>query len=666
MYSLNSPAHKVNFLQRIKNFFGIAVGSEDYESAITSDIYKHIVAEVPLLISAKDRAGKYTMANQSFCDLLGMPAELIIGKNDIEIGLFLNPDQIINADLQVFETGQKKHIPLEPYTDRYGTLFWFKTTKSPLFNEKGEFNEILIVSTDITERLDKEQRLSKSELRYKSIFENNYSGIIVVDQDLNIINKNKAFNKLIEIDQRLLNKDDLKKYLFEEDRNDLIDLMVGLVSRNYEYFDLNLVLNTKGGNKVDTICFVRGLYDEHEGFNEAVVTFQDITKEIRNLKELEESEKRFRVIVENASEALMLLDFDSKLYIDTNKSAEILFGYEHNELLDQHLGELSPINQANGRNSKELAGDYMQQALKGKNVVYEWIARRKDGKLIPCEVRLVRLPFKNRSIIRTSVVDITERKKAEHLLTLEKQKIQEANNELVDVNHRLENQTNQLQEFAYIASHNLRSPAGNIRALLDFYQSDPTAENFNLLLTKLDVVSIDLMDTINDLAEVVKIKNEISQEIVSVSLQKVIDKTKDSLSEVFKAKKAKVIVNLEQLQTILASKTYVESIILNLMSNALKYSKEDIAPIIKISAELNGDWLEIIFKDNGLGINLNKFGNKIFGLRKTFHRKKDSRGLGLFITRAQVEAMGGSISVESEPLKGCTFIIKLPKKIIDD
>jgi signal transduction histidine kinase len=303
----------------------------------------------------------------------------------------------------------------------------------------------------------------------------------------------------------------------------------------------------------------------------------------------------------------------------------------------------------------------MQKAVAGENVVYEWIIRRKDGRLVPCEVRLVKLPYNDRTIIRTSIIDITERKKAEHLLNLEKRKLQESNKELIQLNYQLEQQTNQLQEFAYISSHNLRSPAGNIRALLDFYNSDPSEENLSLFLDKMDIVSDDLMDTINDLAEVVKIKNEVAKEVGTLNLKKLIDKAIDSLSEKIKQKKAEINLDLGDVQTIEASKPYMDSILLNLMSNAIKYSKDDIPPKISITAKKKNGEFELTFRDNGLGIDLTKFGSKIFGLRKTFHRHKDSRGVGLFITKAQLEAMKGTIALESTPNVGSTFRITIPQ-----
>ncbi|NNJ56707.1 MAG: PAS domain S-box protein [Bacteroidia bacterium] len=661
MYSINSPVKKRSWIDRIKNLFASSGVSSNSNIAVEDFGYKNIIEKLPLLICVKNKEGQYQMVNQAFVDLVGKDRDEILGKDDAELGLFLNPEQIMVADQLVFDSSQKKYIPLEPFTDRYGALYWFQTTKFPLLDESGAVKELLIISSDITQKIEVEQRLSKSELRYKSIFENNYSGIIVVDNELNIHNKNKAFNKLVESSQKTLNRDDLKKYISSEDRTDLIDLMMGMVSRNYESFDLNLELNLKSGNKVDTICFVRGLYDESGNFTEAVVTFQDITKENKNLKALEESENRFRIIVENATEALLLLDFENRCYIDANKNAEGMFGYTKEELLSLKLGDLSPLNQASGENSANLSAQYMQQAIDGENVVYEWIVRRKDGKLIPCEVRLVKLPYEDKTIVRTSVIDITERKRNERLLNLEKQKLQNTNNELVDLNHKLEDQTQQLQEFAYISSHNLRSPAGNIRALLDFYNSDPTKENFDLFLDKLDVVSVDLMETINDLADVVKIKNEVSKEVSVLSLSKIVDKIKDSLSEKIKSKNAIIRTDFKKEDKIKASKTYMESIFLNLISNALKYSKDEVPPEIDVSSKIVDSNLVLTFKDNGLGIDLTKFGGKVFGLRKTFHRNKDSRGVGLFITKAQVEAMGGTIDIESEPNVGTTFVIKIPK-----
>jgi|TARA_B110000902_G_scaffold86885_1_gene103210 PAS domain S-box-containing protein len=663
MYSLDSSESKKSWRVKLATMI-LSDLPKKTQQPFGEFNYEWIVHNLAQLVYVKDTVGKYCMVNQAFCDLTGYTMDQILGKNDLDLGLFLNSEQIMIADKEVVNSAQKKYIPLEPFTDRSGSLYWFKTSKTPIKDELGNVSQILIVSSDITKRIEVEQRLYASELRYKSIFENNYSGIILVNEHLDILYKNLAFNKLLNSAETALAKDDLKKYISEEDQYDLIDLMAGLVSRNYEYFDLALNMKVGSDEVVNTVCFVRGLYDDDSVFTEAVVTFQNISDDLRIRLALEESEKRFKVIVESAVEALMLLDYDAQKYIDVNKSAVELFGYSRKELLSLKLGELSPLLQSDGDYSTNAATDLMEKCISGENVVYEWTVKRKDNKLIPCEVRLVKLPFEGNRIVRVSAIDISERKRSERMLNLDKQKLEDKNEELISLNQALENQTNQLQEFAYISSHNLRSPAGNIRALLDFYHNDPNEENFKIVLEKLDVVSEDLLDTINDLADVVKIKNEISQDFRAINLAKLIEKANVSLSQEILDKKATIEVQLNGISFIKASKTYMDSIILNLLSNALKYSQKKVPPRIHISAAHDETCLILKVEDNGLGIDMELYGSKLFGLRKTFHKNKDSRGVGLFITKAQVEAMQGTIYADSEPGKGATFYIRLPKKMI--
>jgi PAS domain S-box-containing protein len=663
MYSLDSSESKKTWRVKLAQMI-LGESSKNSQQPFGEFNYEGVVHNLSQLVYVKDVFGMYRMVNQAFCDLTGYTKDQILGKNDLELGLFLNSEQIMSADKDVVNSAHKKYIPLEPFTDKYGSLYWFKTNKIPIKDELGKVVQVLIISSDITKRIEVEQRLYASELRYKSIFENNYSGIILVNEHLDILYKNLAFNKLLDSLETDLAEDDLKKYISEEDQYDLVDLMAGLVSRNYEYFDLALNMNVNSDDVVNTVCFVRGLYDDDSVFTEAVVTFQDISDDLKIRLELEESEKRFKIIVESAVEALMLLDYDAQKYIDVNKSAVELFGYTRKELLNLKLGELSPLLQSDGEYSLNASTDLMEKCISGENVVYEWTVKRKDNKLIPCEVRLVKLPFEGNRIVRVSAIDITERKKAERLVNLEKQKLESTNTRLLNLNDTLEMQTKQLQEFAYISSHNLRSPAGNIRALLDFYNNEPSEENLILLLEKLDVVSVDLLDTINDLADVVKIKNEISKDFRAINLAKLIEKANDSLSQEILDKTATIEVQLNGISSIKASKAYMDSIILNLLSNALKYAHKERKPNIQFTANQDKEYFTLSVEDNGLGIDLKKHGEKVFGLRRTFHRNKDSKGIGLFITKAQVEAMEGSISIESEPNIGTTFTIRLPKKVI--
>src|SRR5690606_40766169 len=121
--------------------------------------------------------------------------------------------------------------------------------------------------------------------------------------------------------------------------------------------------------------------------------------------------------------------------------------------------------------------------------------------------------------------------------------------------------------------------------------------------------------------------------------------------------KAEIVTEFSQAPEIIYPNIYLESILLNLLSNALKYTHPERKPVIRLSTEKRGDQILLSVADNGAGINLKRYGEHIFKLRKTFHKHPESRGIGLFMIKNQVEAMGGEISLTSVEHEGSTFLI---------
>ena len=115
--------------------------------------------------------------------------------------------------------------------------------------------------------------------------------------------------------------------------------------------------------------------------------------------------------------------------------------------------------------------------------------------------------------------------------------------------------------------------------------------------------------------------------------------------------------DFSKIPTIQYHKTYLESIFLNLITNAIKYRSPERDPVIHLKTDIINDRIRLSFTDNGLGIDLGKHGHKLFGLNKTFHRHPDAKGVGLYLTKIQVETMGGHIYAESEVGKGTVFTI---------
>ncbi len=127
------------------------------------------------------------------------------------------------------------------------------------------------------------------------------------------------------------------------------------------------------------------------------------------------------------------------------------------------------------------------------------------------------------------------------------------------------------------------------------------------------------------------------------------------MSDQIQLKGVKIISNIDKEVEFIYNPAYLESILYNLISNAIRYSHHERHPIIQIDSYVEGKNTVLKISDNGIGIDLDKNGHKIFGMYKKFSTHKDSKGIGLFITKNQIDAMGGNITVESEPNLGTTF-----------
>lgn len=219
-------------------------------------------------------------------------------------------------------------------------------------------------------------------------------------------------------------------------------------------------------------------------------------------------------------------------------------------------------------------------------------------------------------------------------------------------------QNSRLVNFSHIVSHNLNTQAGNIKSILDFIDADIEKQTVSEMLEHLRTVSNDLNDTISNLTQIVKTQSNINIAVVPLKLCEYIEKTISTIKGYDKQKNVTMVNNVPKYLTINFNPAYMESVLLNFATNAIKYAHPDRDPVIVFDFSIEPDGHKSLkITDNGLGIDLKVYGELLFGMYKTFHKHQEARGIGLYITRNQIEAMKGSISVESEVGVGTSFKI---------
>jgi PAS domain S-box-containing protein len=373
---------------------------------------------------------------------------------------------------------------------------------------------------------------------------------------------------------------------------------------------------------------------------------QDITERKKIEQELKDSEQRFRTLQEASFGGIGL--HDKGVIIDCNQGLSTITGYTQAELIGKDgLQLIAP----------EFRDVVMQNIVSGYDKPYDVEGIHKDGTRYALEICGRNIPYKGRNIRVTEFRNINARKLIE-------QQILEQNARLQAITEDLQRKNEQLEEFTQIVSHNLRSPMGNISSLLTFLDNARTEDERLQLMNYLRESTSNAMTTLDELNEVLKVQQNKNIEKQTLDFDKVFNQVTGMISAKIAEASAEIHTDFSKAPTILYPHIYLESIFLNLLTNALKYSKPDKKPVIKIKTYYDKKDVVLEIQDNGLGINLDRHGHQIFKLQKTFHKHPESRGVGLFMIKNQIETMGGEIHVKSKENIGTTFTINFTKHLV--
>ena len=369
---------------------------------------------------------------------------------------------------------------------------------------------------------------------------------------------------------------------------------------------------------------------------------QDITELKTTKLQLIQSEESLQGAFESSSVGMALGSPEGN-FIKVNQSLCNSLGYSQSELLKMKFHEITHPDDLEANIS------LIQEIVRGERTSYETEKRyfSKSGEVIHVylTVTAVKKLDGELSHLMAQIVDITSRV--------------EASNKLKGLLELTTSQNNSLMNFAHIVSHNLRSHTANLSMITGFLlDNEISSEEHQESLKMLKRAAGGLDETISHLNEVVQVKLETSKKLKPIPLSKVVKKILKDVAALVDENKQQIEVDIPKELRINGVPAYVESIILNLVTNAIKYRNPEKQGIIQIKAKPSGNNVLLEVKDNGLGIDLDRYGEKIFGMYKTFHRNKDARGIGLFITKNQIESMGGTITVNSKVNLGSTFKVK--------
>jgi PAS domain S-box-containing protein len=369
---------------------------------------------------------------------------------------------------------------------------------------------------------------------------------------------------------------------------------------------------------------------------------QDVTKQ----KEEEQRLRLLETVITQSKDAVMITDIDTSKnvipnIIFVNSAFTDMTGYPADEVIGKSPEILF------GKKSDILEFDKLITAVQEyKECFVETISYKKSGEEF---------------WINFSMIPVTD-KEGEHShwisiqrdVTVEKEREKERE-QLI---RELTQNNKDLKQFSYITSHNLRAPLSNLTGLLNLIEDIPIEDSeLKEIINGFSKSTHLLNETINDLVKVIIIKDNPSVQKEKLFIKDVFENVFNQLSFLISSNKPILKIDLEVETIFDINKSYLESIFLNLLTNAINYREPSRQLRITIATKVEDNNLFMTFKDNGIGIDLERNNDKIFGLYQRFHNYPESKGLGLYLVKSQVESMGGTISVDSNVGKGTTFTI---------
>lgn len=358
--------------------------------------------------------------------------------------------------------------------------------------------------------------------------------------------------------------------------------------------------------------------------------------------QLRESEENYRTLFYLSPIPMWVYDLETLQFLNVNDSALRHYGYAKDEFLKLKINQLYSDTDLSSQNI--LFNPFDKNSL--LNFKGNYKHKKKNGETIAVQVFEHEITYDFRKAAIMHVHDITAQ-----LQTISKTQ------QLLEITAT---QNTKIKSFAYTISHNIKSHSANLSGLADALFEAPTEMEKIFYINMLKSSTAQLENTLKNLNDIISESNySLPKEKKTLRVE--VDKTLKILNNIIHTNHIKIDNQVDDAIKITVVPAYLDSILLNIISNAVRYRCIDKTPEIKITTAFNGKFVSLSIKDNGLGIDLKKYSNDIFQMHQKFHNNSDAQGFGLYISKNQIETMGGYIEVESEENIGSNFRIHFKK-----
>jgi PAS domain S-box-containing protein len=537
-------------------------------------------------------------------------------------------DKIIKHVEDAIEKGIDYDVECKIITSS-GKVKWSRTIGISEF-KNGECIKLYGLFQDIDDFKKAQLDLALREEQFRQTFTHAAVGMCIVSIDGKLINANKSLCKIIGYSEAELKTKSLIELSHPEDVSLSKEKVKAILANKIESYQVEKRYIHKSGEVIWANSTISAVKDDSGRFLHFVAQVQDITYLKRALDEIAFNEEQFRRTFEYAANGMSIVNTEGK-FLKVNRSLCDFLGYSESELLNLNYQEIT--------HSDDLERDvtFMQEMLANKRDRYQLEKRyiHKNGTYVWALLSVSLIKDSNNKPLHfvSHVNNISQRKLAENnvanLLAVTKER-----------NKRLMN-------FAHIVSHNLRSHSGNMSMLIDLIKMQAPELMKNEFFPLLNDAISNLHETIEHLNEVSVINTKTEENLELLNLTNYVDNALKNVNLSIKEVKAIIDKDIPSGTKVMGLPAYLDSILLNIITNAIKYRSPERQLLISIKARKENNFVTLEITDNGLGIDLKKHGEKIFGMYKTFHSHDDARGVGLFITKNQIESLGGKIEVSS-------------------